>query len=120
MGMQKGRNGLVVESDKVADDLYYLKDILTVGEPCLSRLVTENLLNGLVFPIIISLLASKENNVRSIGFKITFHYLLPSSVLYHSYLCLRLLLSSIGFKFSERCGLLMYSMVNEKFKIKQL
>ncbi|KAI9122362.1 hypothetical protein K1719_007051 [Acacia pycnantha] len=62
MDMQKGRNGLVVESDKVADDLYYLKDILTIGEPCLSRLVTENLLNGLVFPIIISLLASKENN----------------------------------------------------------
>lgn len=47
------------------DDLYYLKDILSVGKPCLSRLVTENLLNRLVFPIIISLLAPKEINVRS-------------------------------------------------------
>ncbi|XP_054802114.1 protein TRANSPARENT TESTA 9-like isoform X2 [Prosopis cineraria] len=62
MDAQKGRNSLIVESDKVVDDLYYLKDILSVGEPCLSGLVTENLLNGLVFPIIISLLASKENN----------------------------------------------------------
>ncbi|XP_028784892.1 protein TRANSPARENT TESTA 9 isoform X2 [Neltuma alba] len=62
MDMQKGRNSLIVESDKVVDDLYYLKDILSVGEPCLSRLVTENLLDRLVFPIIMSLLASKENN----------------------------------------------------------
>ena len=62
---QEGINSLVVESEKIVDDLYYLKDILSVGKPCLSRLVTENLLNRLVFPIIISLLAPKEINVRS-------------------------------------------------------
>ena len=64
MDNQKRRNGLILESDKIVDELYYLKDILSVGEPCLSRLVIENLLKGLVFPVLFSLLASKNNNVR--------------------------------------------------------
>lgn len=65
MDMQKRRTGLILESDKVVDDLYYFRDILSIGEPRLSRLVTENLLNELVIPIILALLASKNNNVRS-------------------------------------------------------
>lgn len=58
------RNGLILQSDKIVDELYYFKDILSVGEPRLTRLVSENLLNGLVFPILFSLLALKNNNVR--------------------------------------------------------
>ncbi|XP_061359448.1 protein TRANSPARENT TESTA 9-like isoform X2 [Gastrolobium bilobum] len=62
MDTEKRRNGLILESDKVVDELYYFKDILSVGECRLTRLVTENLLNGLVFPLLFSLLASNNNN----------------------------------------------------------
>ncbi|XP_057423572.1 protein TRANSPARENT TESTA 9-like isoform X2 [Lotus japonicus] len=62
MDTKKRRNGLILQSDKIVDELYFLKDILNVGEPHLTRLVTENLLNGLVFPVLFSLLASKDNN----------------------------------------------------------
>jgi protein CLEC16A len=63
MENQKRRNGLILQSDKIVDELYYFKDILSVGKPHLTRLVTENLLNGLVFPVLISLLALKNNDV---------------------------------------------------------
>nr|KYP73830.1 Protein CLEC16A [Cajanus cajan] len=62
MDMQKRRNGIILEADKIVDELYYFKDILSVGEPRLTRLVMENLLNGLVFPVLCSLLASKNKN----------------------------------------------------------
>lgn len=63
METQKRRNGLILQSDKIVDELYYFKDILSVGEPRLTRLVTENLLNRLVFPVLFSSLASKNNGV---------------------------------------------------------
>ncbi|KAK2400915.1 protein TRANSPARENT TESTA [Trifolium repens] len=62
MENQKRRNRLILQSDKIVDELYYFKDILSVGKPHLTRLVTENLLNGLVFPVLISLLALKNND----------------------------------------------------------
>ncbi|CAJ2672799.1 unnamed protein product [Trifolium pratense] len=62
MENQKIRNGLILQSDKIVDELYYFKDILSVGKPHLTGLVTENLLNGLVFPVLISLLVSKNND----------------------------------------------------------
>ncbi|GAU45890.1 hypothetical protein TSUD_24920 [Trifolium subterraneum] len=62
MENQKRRNGLILQSDKIVDELYYFKDILSVGNPHLTRLVTENLLDGLVFPVLISLLTSKNND----------------------------------------------------------
>ncbi|MED6134375.1 hypothetical protein PIB30_036525 [Stylosanthes scabra] len=62
MDTQKRRNGLILESDKIVDELYYLTDILSVKEPRLNQLVTENLLNGLVFPLLYSLSASMNNN----------------------------------------------------------
>jgi len=64
MDTQKRRNGIILESEKIADELYYFKDILNVGEPRLTRLVMENLLNGLVFPLLRSFMASKNINVR--------------------------------------------------------
>ncbi|TKY53146.1 CLEC16A protein [Spatholobus suberectus] len=62
MDTQKRRNGIILESDKIVDELYYFKDILSVDEPRLTRLVTENLLNGLVFPVLCSFMASKNKN----------------------------------------------------------
>ncbi|CAJ1967231.1 unnamed protein product [Sphenostylis stenocarpa] len=44
--MDTQRHGVILESDKIADELYYFKDILSVGEPRLTRLLKENLLNG--------------------------------------------------------------------------
>ncbi|KAK7278721.1 hypothetical protein RJT34_23757 [Clitoria ternatea] len=67
MDSQKRRNGLILESDKIVDELYYFKDILNIGEPRLTRLVTETLLNGLVFPILFSLLVSKNNNESNLS-----------------------------------------------------
>lgn len=61
MDVQKRRNGIILESDKILDELYYFKDILSVGEPRLTRLVMENLLNEIVFPFLCSLLASKNS-----------------------------------------------------------
>ncbi|KAI4300574.1 hypothetical protein L6164_033936 [Bauhinia variegata] len=65
--IENRKNKLTLESEKLADDLYYFKDILSVGEPRLNRLVTENILNGLVFPILLSLLGSKKNNVSELS-----------------------------------------------------
>ncbi|KAL5124747.1 Protein TRANSPARENT TESTA 9 [Glycine soja] len=62
MDAQKRRDGVILEADKIADELHYFKDILSVGEPRLTRLVTENLLNGLVFPLLFSFMASKNKN----------------------------------------------------------
>ncbi|XP_052731154.1 protein TRANSPARENT TESTA 9-like isoform X3 [Vigna angularis] len=62
MDTQKRRNGIILESEKIADELYYFKDILRVGKPRLTILVMENLLNGLVFPLLCSFMASKNKN----------------------------------------------------------
>ncbi|KAI4348900.1 hypothetical protein L6164_009566 [Bauhinia variegata] len=59
--LKKGKNTLTLESENVVDRLYYFEVILSIGECCLSRLVTENILNGLVFSILL-LLSSKKNN----------------------------------------------------------
>lgn len=50
------RNELLLETDKIVDDLYYYNDILCVGDSRLSRLITQNLLSLLVFPILLPLL----------------------------------------------------------------
>ncbi|GAV57330.1 FPL domain-containing protein [Cephalotus follicularis] len=53
---------LPLQTDKLVDDLYYLKDILSVGESRLRRVVTRSLLSLLVFPILLPLLQLGENN----------------------------------------------------------
>ncbi|XP_057960097.1 protein TRANSPARENT TESTA 9-like isoform X3 [Malania oleifera] len=63
------RKELLLETDKIADDLYYLNDILCVGESRLSGLVIQNLLNSLVFPILLPLQQlshSSGTNISSI------------------------------------------------------
>ncbi|OMO68546.1 hypothetical protein COLO4_29595 [Corchorus olitorius] len=49
-------NEIFLETDKIIDDLYYFKDILSVGESRLSRVVTQNLLSLLIFPLLLPLL----------------------------------------------------------------
>ncbi|KAF2289654.1 hypothetical protein GH714_037724 [Hevea brasiliensis] len=56
------RKELLLETDKIVDDLYYFKDILSVGESRLSEVVTQNLLNLFVFPILLPLLKLRRND----------------------------------------------------------
>ena len=58
------RNELILETDKILDDLYYLKDILSVGEYHLSRLISQNLFSLLVFPTLLPLLQLTQSDVR--------------------------------------------------------
>lgn len=53
-----------MENDKILDDLYYFKDILSVGNYQLSKVVTHNLITLLVFPLLFRLLQLKQSNVR--------------------------------------------------------
>lgn len=59
------RKEILLKSDEIVDDLYYFKDILSVGEPRLSKVVTQDLLNLLVFPILIPLLQLRQSNVSN-------------------------------------------------------
>ncbi|EEF28149.1 conserved hypothetical protein [Ricinus communis] len=58
------RKDLLLQTDKIVDDLYYFKDILCIGASCLSEVVTQNLLNLLVFPILLPLLQLRQNDVN--------------------------------------------------------
>lgn len=71
---QQKRKELLQETDKIVDDLYYFKDIIKVGEFRLSRLVTENLLSLIVFP----LLQFRQSNVRHSSSCLFFFSLLSS------------------------------------------
>ncbi|XP_031283704.1 protein TRANSPARENT TESTA 9-like isoform X2 [Pistacia vera] len=58
---QKKRD-ILLESDKIIDDMYYFKDILSVGESRLSKVVSKDLLSLLVFPILLPLLQMQQSN----------------------------------------------------------
>ncbi|KAJ0089225.1 hypothetical protein Patl1_32691 [Pistacia atlantica] len=58
---QKKRD-ILLESDKIIDDMYYFKDILSVGESRLSKVVSKDLLSLLVFPILLPLLQIRQSN----------------------------------------------------------
>ncbi|KAL5545751.1 hypothetical protein UlMin_005438 [Ulmus minor] len=58
---------LLLQADKIVDDLYYFKDILRIGESRLTRLVTENLLSLLVFPILLPFLQLKPENASNLS-----------------------------------------------------
>lgn len=59
------REEIVLQTEKIADDLFYFKDILSVGDPCLNKLVNQNLFKLLVFPILLPLLQPSWSNVSS-------------------------------------------------------
>ncbi|CAN1306552.1 Protein TRANSPARENT TESTA 9 [Linum perenne] len=63
----QGRKELLLEADKISDDMYYIKDILCVGKSHISEVVTCNLLNFLIFPILCPLLRTKQNDGSNIS-----------------------------------------------------
>ncbi|KAJ6406745.1 hypothetical protein OIU84_010289 [Salix udensis] len=48
MGINQRRKELLLKTDRLVDDLYYLKDILCVGESRLSNVVTQNIIDLLL------------------------------------------------------------------------
>ncbi|XP_073266029.1 protein TRANSPARENT TESTA 9 isoform X3 [Populus alba] len=62
MGVNQRRKELLLKTDRIVDDLYYLKDILYVGESRLSKVVTQNVLNLLLIPILHPLLHSRQSD----------------------------------------------------------
>ncbi|XP_039042694.1 protein TRANSPARENT TESTA 9-like isoform X2 [Hibiscus syriacus] len=52
----KENKDIFLKTDKIIDNLYYFKDMLSVGESQLSRVVTKNLLSVLIFPLLLPLL----------------------------------------------------------------
>lgn len=63
----KKRMQLLLQVDKIIDDMYYFKDILDVGESRLSGLVTENFLSLLVLPVLHPLLTLRQSNVTNLS-----------------------------------------------------
>lgn len=60
-----GKTGeLLLETDRIVDDLYYLEDVLSVDEPRLSKMISESLISLLVFPMLLPLLPLRPSNVR--------------------------------------------------------
>ncbi|KAF7146244.1 hypothetical protein RHSIM_Rhsim04G0130200 [Rhododendron simsii] len=58
-----GKTGeLLLETDKIVDDLYYLEDVLSVDEPRLSKMISESLISILVFPMLLPLLPLRPSN----------------------------------------------------------
>ncbi|CAK7341991.1 unnamed protein product [Dovyalis caffra] len=62
MDFNQRRKELLLETDRIVDDLYYLKDILCVGESRLCKVVAQNVLNLLVFPILLPLLQLTQSD----------------------------------------------------------
>ncbi|KAJ8754747.1 hypothetical protein K2173_012136 [Erythroxylum novogranatense] len=69
------RKELLLETDKIVDDLYYFKDILCVGESRLNEVVEQNLVNMFAFPILLSLLPLRQIDGLNLS-AITSFYLL--------------------------------------------
>ncbi|KAL8143660.1 hypothetical protein V2J09_016692 [Rumex salicifolius] len=69
------RNNLLLDIEKFLDDLYYVKDVLSVGESRLCRLVTQKLLGLLVVPIMVSLMHLNRNTVVNISATTSFFIL---------------------------------------------
>lgn len=77
MRTNQKRKELLLETDKIVDDLYYFNDMLGVGQSRLSTVVIENLLRILIFPILLPLLQLGQSNVRcSFSYLLHFHYYL--------------------------------------------
>ncbi|XP_027068506.1 protein TRANSPARENT TESTA 9-like isoform X7 [Coffea eugenioides] len=53
---------LLSETDRILDDFYYLKDILCIPEQRLNKLVTENIVNMLILPMLLTLLNNRLSN----------------------------------------------------------
>ncbi|XP_027068330.2 protein TRANSPARENT TESTA 9 isoform X8 [Coffea arabica] len=56
------KRDLLSETDRILDDFYYLKDILCIPEQRLNKLVTENIVNMLILPMLLTLLNNRLSN----------------------------------------------------------
>ncbi|KAL9662190.1 hypothetical protein QQ045_027022 [Rhodiola kirilowii] len=61
---EETRKELFFEADKIVDDLYYLKDILSTGPSRLSCVINESLLHFVIFPILLPSLQSSYTDDR--------------------------------------------------------
>ncbi|XP_070665750.1 protein TRANSPARENT TESTA 9-like isoform X2 [Malus domestica] len=73
MRTRQKKEEILLETDKIVDDLYYLKDILGIGESRLSRAVTENLLRILIVPILLPLLQMGQSNGSNLSAVTSFY-----------------------------------------------
>nr|XP_027068514.1 protein TRANSPARENT TESTA 9-like isoform X1 [Coffea arabica] len=75
---------LLSETDRILDDFYYLKDILCIPEQRLNKLVTENIVNMLILPMLLTLLNNRLSNVRYYSVRLCyFDILSPQSTGLH-------------------------------------
>ncbi|GMP84221.1 hypothetical protein CsSME_00037833 [Camellia sinensis var. sinensis] len=58
----RGRTRDLLETDKIVDELYYLEDLLCIDEPRLRKMVTQNLVSLLIFPMLLPLLQLGQSN----------------------------------------------------------
>ncbi|RXH76382.1 hypothetical protein DVH24_019270 [Malus domestica] len=73
MRTSQKKEEILLETDKIVDDLYYLKDMLGIGESRLSRVVTENLLRILIFPVLLPLLQIGQSNGSNLSAVTSFY-----------------------------------------------
>ncbi|XP_021816875.1 uncharacterized protein LOC110759147 isoform X2 [Prunus avium] len=73
MRTNQKRKELLLETDKIVDDLYYFNDMLGVGQSCLSTVVIENLLRILIFPILLPLLQLGQSNGSNLSAVTSFY-----------------------------------------------
>ncbi|KAK8600570.1 hypothetical protein V6N12_050423 [Hibiscus sabdariffa] len=57
----KKNKDIFLKTDEIIDNLYYFKDVVSVGESRLSRVVTQNLLSVLISPLLLPLLELGED-----------------------------------------------------------
>lgn len=88
MDTNQRKKELLSEIDRTVDDLYYLKDILCVGKSRLSAVVTQNVLDLLVFPILLPLFQLRQNNVRF--FSSEFLCIIILNLINNFWVCLKL------------------------------
>ncbi|KAK8690518.1 hypothetical protein V6N13_074050 [Hibiscus sabdariffa] len=58
---RKKNKDIFLKTDEIIDNLYYFKDVVSVGESRLSRVVTQNLLSVLISPLLLPLLKLGED-----------------------------------------------------------
>ncbi|KAL6273342.1 hypothetical protein ACE6H2_024034 [Prunus campanulata] len=73
MRTNQKRKELLLETDKIVDDLYYFNDMLGVGQSRLSTVVIENLLRILIFPILLPLLQFGQSNGSNLSAVTSFY-----------------------------------------------
>ncbi|PQM39906.1 uncharacterized protein Pyn_23018 [Prunus yedoensis var. nudiflora] len=73
MRTNQKRKELLLETDKIVDDLYYFNDMLGVGQSRLSTVVIENLLRILIFPILLPLLQLGQSNGSNLSAVTSFY-----------------------------------------------